>query len=75
MGEVVMFPVKKKLPKGIEEHLYEIAKDYVETLQSTLMLLSNDEYTQEDFEEIHELVAYTYTKGIDEAIDNLGKDS
>lgn len=75
MSKVIMFPVRKKLPKGIEEHLYEIAKDYIETLQAALILLSNDKCTKEDLDEIHELVAYTYAKAIEEAIDNLGEDS
>ena len=70
-----MFPVRKKLPKCIAEHLYEIAKDYIETLQAALILLSNDKCTKEDLDEIHELVAYTYAKAIEEAIDNLGEDS
>ena len=39
MAKVVMFPQQKKLPKCVEERLYEIAKDYVATLKAAVMLM------------------------------------
>ena len=70
MAKVVMFPQKKKLPKGVEEHLCEIAKDYIATLRSAVILmdLELDKPTQE---EIMALVEEAFTKGIYEAIDEL----
>lgn len=70
MAKVVMFPQKKKLPKGMEENLIKIAKDYVATLHATVMImdLELDAPTQE---EIMELVQEAFTKGIYEAIDEM----
>lgn len=70
MAKVLMFPQKKKLPKGMEESLTKIAKDYVATLYATvtLMELEADKPTQE---EIMEMVGQVFTDAIYEAIDEL----
>ena len=70
MAKVVMFPQKKKLPKGMEESLRKIAKDYVATLRATVMLmeLERDKPTQE---EIMELVGAAFAEGIYEAIEEM----
>lgn len=72
MAKVVMFPQKKKLPKGVEEHLRRIAKEYVETLASAVLLmdLEMDRPTQE---EIMGLVEATFCEGICEAIEEMGE--
>lgn len=70
MAKVVMFPQKKKLPKGMEERLREIAKDYVGVLYATaiLMDLETDKPTQE---ELMDLVGMAFAEGICEAIDEM----
>lgn len=70
MAKVVMFPQKRKLPKGVEERLYEIAKEYVEALYAAAILidLETDKPTQEEF---MDLVGETFAEGICEAIDEL----
>lgn len=70
MAKVVMFPQKKKLPKGMEKSLRKIAKDYVATLRATVMLmeLERDKPTQE---EIMELVGEAFAEGINEAIEEM----
>ncbi len=70
MAKVVMFPQKKKLPKGMEEELSKIAKGYVATLRAILILaeLESDPPT---YEEILELVEQAFTKGIYEAIEEM----
>ena len=70
MAKVVMFPRKKRLPKGIEESLCRIAKDYVATLQSAVILMDLDTDTPTE-EEIMKLVGEAFTKGICEAIDEM----
>lgn len=72
MAKVVMFPQKKKLPKGVEEDLCRIAKEYVGTLSAAVLLmdLESDKPTQE---EIMELVEQAFTKGIYEAIEELSE--
>lgn len=70
MAKVVMFPQRKKLPKGIEDRLYEVAKDYVATLKMAVVLmdLEEDKPTQE---EMMELVGTAFARGICDAIDEL----
>lgn len=70
MAKVVLFPQKKKLPKGMEEDLRKIAKDYVATLRVIVMLmeLEADKPTQE---EIMELVGAAFVDGINEAIEEM----
>lgn len=72
MAKVVMFPQKKKLPKGMEDDLKKIAKDYVGTLYATIMLmeLESDKPTRE---EIMDLVEIAFTEGVYEAIEELGE--
>lgn len=73
MGEVLMFPQKKRLPKGIEDEVHRIAKEYVEVLYAALTLLRGDEPNFDDFDEVNEMVALAYTEGLEKAIDELEK--
>lgn len=70
MAKVYMFPQKKKLPKGVEERLYEVAKEYVEVLYSAaiLMDLERDKPTPE---ELMEMVGMAFAEGIYKAIDEM----
>ena len=70
MAQVYAFPVKRKLPAGMEENLRKVAKEYVETLYATVVLLD----TQADkptYEEVMEMVAEAFTEGIYDAIAEL----
>lgn len=70
MAKVYAYPTKRKLPKGMEESLRKVAKDYVETLYATLALLD----TQADkptYDEVMEMVAEAFTDGIYDAIEEL----
>ena len=73
MAQVVMFPQKKKLPKGIEENLRKVAKDYVEVLYAAAVLfdLETDKPT---YEELMGLVATAFAEGISDALDELEED-
>ena len=70
MSKVILFPQKRRLPKGVEDHLCEIAKDYVATIRSAaiLMDLETNDTTQA---EIMELVGEAFAKGIYEAIEEM----
>lgn len=72
MAKVYMFPEQKKLPKGIEERLNEIAKDYVATLQAAVVIMGveRDAPTEEEF---MELIGEAFAKGIYDAINELEK--
>ena len=71
MAKVVTFPQKKKLPKVIESRLCGIAKEYVAAIQAAVVLMEL-EPTQE---EMMELVAEAFLKGIIEAIDDVVEES
>ena len=71
MAQVYMFPEKKKLPKHIEEGVKKNAKEYMELLYGTLMLLGEDGVGQMSYEEIVMLVTETYLDGLNDAIDGM----
>ena len=70
MAKVVMFPTKKRLPKGVEDEITRIAKEYVAALRAAaiLMDLETEKPTQE---EMMKLVADAFTDGIYEAIEEM----
>ena len=70
MAKVYAFPRKTKIPSGMKDELYRIAKDYVAVIYAIATLLEIDsESITED--EIMELVAEVFSEGIYEAIDDL----
>lgn len=71
MAKVVMFPIKKKLPKEVEDRLHEIAKEYVETLSATMVLFGIEDAGDPNCEEIFELIGLTFAEGIVKAVDEL----
>jgi hypothetical protein len=70
MAKVYMFPVKKKLPEGMERDLRRVARDYVAVLQA-IMIIYGLESDPPSHEEILEMVYTTFAEGIYEAIDQL----
>lgn len=71
MAKVYEFPVKKKLPKNIEERLHKVAQEYMEVLYASLVLLSEEGTNQMTYEEILELVSETYAEGLYKAVEQL----
>lgn len=69
MAQVYMFPEKRKLPKRIEEDVKKNAREYMEILYTTLILLGEQGVDQMGHEEIVQLVTETYLDGLNEAID------
>lgn len=70
MAKVYMFPVKKKLPAGMEKDLRRVAREYVAVLQA-IMIIYGLESDPPSYEEILEMVSTTFAEGICEAIDQL----
>ena len=70
MAKVIMFPDKKRLPRGVENDIRKIAREYIEVLAATMILydLTNDGPTQE---ELRQMVEEAFAEGICEAIDDL----
>lgn len=71
MAKVLMFPQKKKLPKGIEKRLMEISKEYVELLQALIVLLDVDIDDEEQYNEVLELVSESFANGIIAAVEEM----
>ena len=70
MTKIYAFPEKKKLPSGMKEELYKVAKDYVAALYCivTLFDLEADKPT---YDEVMDMVAEAFRDGIYEAISEL----
>ena len=74
MAKVMMFPQQKKtLPKGLVDYLHELAKDYVAAYEAALILMDLEENRPDD-NEVLEMVRKTFSDGIYDAFDELGKD-
>lgn len=71
MGEVLLFPIKKQLPKLVEDSLYEIAKAYIYTLVYALTELSDEASNQKELDEIKDLVNIAYVDGLIKAINDV----
>ena len=70
MSKIYAFPQKKKLPKGMEEELYKVAKDYVAVLYA-IVTLFDLEAEKPTYDEVMDMVAEAFTNGIYEAIGDL----
>lgn len=74
MAKVLAFPQKKRLPKGIEEDLHRVAKEYIETLYAAMVLMDTTELDKPTYEEVLFMVSEAFADGINDAIDELGED-
>lgn len=68
MATVYEFPVKAKLPKQVEERLYGIAWDYIDALYNALDDFYDEAETDEELNEVAELVKEAFAKGVYDAI-------
>ena len=75
MAKVVLFPENTKLPNEVEGRIYEIAKEYIEVLNSTKILLGIEDVNDPTFEEVCDLVGQVFAKGLACAIEKSEEDS
>lgn len=70
MAKVYEFPMKKELPKDIEERLYKIAEAYVDVVSDAINALT-DEFVYNDSElaEVSALVTAAFVDGITKAVE------
>lgn len=73
MATVLQFPVKKELPKEMEERLQKAAIQYVTVLDELITDLNNIYPNEEDFEEMTGLVLNTLLECIIGAIEVMGE--
>ena len=73
MAKVLKFPVKKELPKELEERLHSIAKLYVGLLNEVLVAVSDDVTDEEEFDEITNLMLNSLIEGVLKAIEEVNE--
>ena len=71
MAMMYEFPKKRELPKEFEDRIYEVVKDYVETLKDISDALITDPWDEEEAFEIGELVIKAYAEALDMAMEEL----
>lgn len=69
MATVYDFPVKKKLPKHLEQRLYGIAEDYIDALYDALEILCEDEENYDEMYGVTELVGIAFVEGLNDAVE------
>ena len=70
MAKVYAFPTKRKLSVVMEEDLRKVAKDYVAVLVAISSVLELEE-NPPTTDEVIEMVADAFSKGIIDAIDDM----
>ena len=70
MAKVYDFPIKRKLPAGMEKDLHRVASDYIAILKAILVIYEL-ESNPPTYEEVLEIVSMAFAEGIYEAIDKL----
>ena len=73
MAKILEFPTKKHLSKEVEDCIHKTAEAYVKTLNYALTTMSSDHPSQEELQEIHELVMVAYAEGVQKAIAKIEK--
>ena len=71
MAKVYMFPEKKRLPKNMEERLRELAKEYIEVVYAIAVVMGVDDVDGPEYEEVTELIAEAFAKGIEDTIEEM----
>lgn len=73
MAKVLEFPVKKELPKEVEDRLHEIAALYVKLLNDTLHDVCDDIDDEEELNRTTDLMLNALIEGVIEAIANMNE--
>lgn len=73
MAKVLAFPVKKKLPKEVEERLHEITETYIGSMYEVLDSLCDDPTDLEELNEMSDLMLEAVIEGLFGAISKLGE--
>ena len=71
MATMYEFPVKARLSKQIEERLYGIGWDYIDTLYNALDNFYDEARADEEMCVVAELVREAFAKGVYDAIDQF----
>lgn len=73
MAKVLKFPVKKELPKKVEERLKEAAEVYINVLDELLTDLRNDFADDKEYNEMTELMLGVLLESLFGAVEAKGE--
>lgn len=71
MCKVYEFPIKKELPKDLEERLDKAVREFVLIMSESLDTLYGDEPTEEEYNEFMEMIVVIYMELLEKAVDEL----
>lgn len=71
MCKVYEFPMKKELPKGMEERLDKVVREFVCIIGENLVALYGDDPTEKEYDEFMEYIMMVYMELLEKAVDEL----
>lgn len=71
MCKVYEFPMKKELPKDLEERLNKAVREFVKIMSESLDTLYGDDPTEEEYADFMDLLVMTYMELLEKAVDEL----
>lgn len=71
MCKVYEFPMKKEFPKDLEERLNKVMKEFVITMNESLVALYGDDPTEEEYADFMDMMVITYMGLLEKAVDEL----
>ena len=71
MCKVYEFPMKKELPKELEERLNKVVREFVSVMSESLDALYGDNPTEEEYANFMDLLVITYMELLEKAVDDL----
>lgn len=71
MCKVYEFPMKKELPKDLEERLNKVVQEFVSIIGESLDALYGDDPTEKEYNEFMEMVIMIYMELLEKAVDDL----
>lgn len=71
MCKVYEFPMKKELPKDLEERLNKAVREFVSIMSESLDVLYGDNPTEEEYTNFMNLLVITYMELLEKAVDEL----
>ena len=71
MCKVYEFPMKKELPKEMEERLDKVVREFVSIMSESLDTLYGDDPTEEEYANFMELLVIAYMELLEKAVDEL----
>lgn len=69
MCKIYEFPMKKELPKEMEDRLNKVVREFVNVVSESLDTLYGDDPTEEEYTNFMDLITVAYMEMLEKAID------